>query len=109
MVARRSDQNKNSRYVQGGESESLQNRIGWWERRIFQKGLDDVTIILNARYSKRPDVLAFDVYNQASLMWFVLQYNTIVDINTEFIEGREIRLPPLRRIQSELTNAPKRV
>lgn len=107
MVARRSDQNKLSRYVQGGISVSLPTRIGWWDRRVLAQGIDDIFITITARYDKRPDLVAYDVYGKATYMWLVLQYNTIVDINLEFVEGKQIRLPPMRRVQAELVNAPK--
>jgi hypothetical protein len=35
-------------------------------------------------------------------MWLVLQYNSIVDINTEFVAGESIILPTFERAQTQI-------
>lgn len=107
VVPNRSDQNNRCRYVQGGTTESFPTRIGWWEREVFPSSVEDVVITLTARYNKRPDLLAADAYGSSTLMWFVLQYNNIVDINTEFLEGATIILPPAKSLQAGLTRRSK--
>jgi hypothetical protein len=94
------------RYTQGGVSEDKNSKIGWWERRIYPKADDDVEFTIPSKYNKRPDMLAFDLYGRATLMWVILQYNHIVDINEEFIEGKEILLPSEVRLQTEILAKP---
>lgn len=102
----RSDQIRDGRYVQGGSSEQLEDRIGWWDRRPFAPSVTDVTLTITTRYAKRPDLLAFDAYGKATLAWVILQYNNIVDINEEFIEGSQIQLPTRERVMTEFLTRP---
>lgn len=101
-MAQRSDRQNQGRYIQGGSVESFPKRIGWWERKPMAFTDSDVDYDIIPKYNKRPDLLAFDLYGSARLMWLVLQFNTIIDINTEFITGRKIRLPLRSRVYSEL-------
>ena len=101
-MAERSDRQNSGRYIQGGGVESYPKRIGWWERTVMEFDNSDVEFEIIPKYNKRPDLLAYDVYGSARLMWLVLQFNTIVDINTEFITGKTIRLPLRSRVYSEL-------
>lgn len=94
----RSDQVQTGRYVQGGTVVSYNNRLGWWSRRIFSSSPDDVEIVLPAKYNKRPDLLAAEIYGKSNLQWIVLQYNNIIDINTEFITGKTIIVPTAKRV-----------
>lgn len=92
----------NSRYVKGGFTNTNGRYLGWWERIIIPKGSDDIDLIVTEKYAYRPDLIAKDVYGKETLMWLVLQYNNIVDIN-ELINGVSIKLPSTRRIQSILS------
>lgn len=96
----KSTNSASGRYVQGGSTEQYQNRIGWWERRTFERSSDDITITVTPRTAGRPDLIAFDIYEKANLQWFVLQYNNIVDINTEITPGTRLLLPTPARMQS---------
>lgn len=102
MAVRRSNQRRDGRYVYGGTVEVKGNRLGWWERQIFARSHSDVSYTITKQHARRPDLLAYDVYGRANLMWFVLQYNNITDINTEFVEGAEILLPTVQRLFGEL-------
>ena len=95
MAVRNSVQNRESRYVQGGDTDVFENRLGWWERDIatFVPDSTDIILTIGPQYDRRPDKLAFQLYGRANLQWLVLQYNSIVDINEEFIAGKEIRVP----------------
>jgi hypothetical protein len=97
-----STDNRMSRYVQGGLSDKFSNRIGWWERYSFEKREDDLRFVIQTHQEKRPDLIAFDAYGKTSLMWLVLQYNAIVDTETELYVGRELRLPTQRRVMIEI-------
>ena len=93
-----------SRYVQGGLTDVFQNRLGWWDGYVLTTAPDDIKFVLEAKYNTRPDLLAYDMYGKSTLQWLVLQYNLIVDINTEFVTGVQIVLPSKSRVfQSILT------
>lgn len=89
----------NSRYVQGGTTEQFSNRLGFWERKIFPRDVTDRLITLEAKYHRRPDLLAYDLYKDSRLMWFILQYNTIVDIDVEFVAGKTLLVPTPYRLR----------
>jgi len=92
-----------SRYTQGGVTDVYSNRLGWWDRQAFPFADDDISVTLSPRYARRPDMVAYDFYGKTSLMWIVLQYNNILDINTEFVEGKEIIIPSRERVLFDLT------
>ncbi len=102
MAIRRSDQRRDGRYVHGGKTTSSGNRLGWWERRVFDESPSDVPFVVTKRYALRPDLLAYDMYGRANLMWFILQYNNVSDITVDFVEGSEIVLPTAQRLFGEL-------
>jgi hypothetical protein len=94
----KSTNNTLSRYVQGGVTDVYQNRLGWWDGFNLERSNDDITFVLDPKYDTRPDLLAYDMYGKATLMWLVLQYNNIVDINEEFVSGATITLPTKSRV-----------
>lgn len=102
MAAGRSDKARSGRYVDGGAVEAYPTRIGWWERTVLATSVTDVTLTIESKYDKRPDLMSYDLYGRANLQWLILQYNNIVDINTEFVEGAQITLPTRARVFSEL-------
>jgi hypothetical protein len=94
-----------SRYVQGGISEITDTAVMWWERDLSLSipAADDYIInSLPMLYDGRPDLLARDVYGQEGLEWIILQANSIIDINEEFIAGAYIRMPSQARVQSSI-------
>ena len=95
-----------SRYSQGGDTDQFLQRLGWWERINFTQSDDDVTIVVDSRTARRPDLIAFDLYRLASLQWFVLQFNNIVDVNTEVVSGARLRLPAPSRVFSSILTRP---
>lgn len=99
------DQSK-SRYTQGGVVDRFKSRLGWWERFALPRSSDDITFPITRRFERRPDLVAAAVYGQVSLMWLVLQYNQIVDINTEFVAGKTLILPTASRVQLNLLTQP---
>ncbi|TFH08860.1 MAG: hypothetical protein E4H14_05610 [Candidatus Thorarchaeota archaeon] len=101
-MAGRSDKVTTGRYVQGGSPESYSKRIGWWERVVWDQDPTDVQFTITRQYSTRPDLLAFDIYGSTLLDFFLLQYNNILDINEEFVEGKVILLPLRGRVFSEM-------
>ena len=99
MATTKSNTQATGRYIQGGFVDDFNTRLGWWERVVFPTSNTDITITLTAKYNKRPDLLAFDLYGQAGLQWFILQYNTISDITT-FGQGLTLTLPTKTRLLS---------
>lgn len=98
----RSDKMPRGRYTLGGKTESLPTRIGWWDRTVFSKSDSDVEITIGRKYAHRPDLIAYDFYGSASLMWVVLQFNNIIDINTELVDGSVISLPTKARLYTQI-------
>lgn len=102
-----SNDDTNSRYVQGGSAEIVGNKLGWWERRIISTDESDIEIVIDNEFHQRPDKLAAKAYGKQSYMWFILQYNNILDPIVEFVEGATIRLPlPNRTLLDIMTNQP---
>lgn len=98
--------NAKSRYVQGGDTEVYEERLGWWERDFYTIEKDDSdNIIKIARdFDKRPDLFAAEYLGRSDLMWVILQFNSIVDINEEFVAGKKIRLPTPERAMFDFFN-----
>jgi hypothetical protein len=94
----------NSRYTQGGTTEVFVDRLGFWERELYPFDDSDEIIILESKYHQRPWLLANDKYRDVTLTWFVLQYNSILDINEEFVAGATIRLPTPFRLRTGILN-----
>lgn len=100
-MAQKSNKTQEGRFVQGGTVDDFNTRLGWWERREFSKSPTDVSLTLIAKYNKRPDLLAYDLYGKATLQWFILQYNAISDITT-FKQGLTLVLPTKARLFGEI-------
>lgn len=95
---------KNSRYTNGGTTEIDGNFASWWERTTFSSDVSDVEYTLERRYEGRPDMLASVLYGDSSLWWVILQYNHILDINTEFVAGTILTIPTADRVQKDFLN-----
>jgi hypothetical protein len=102
---RKSNYNIHGRYGYGGGVVDYGDRLGWWERLNIPKTDTDITVKLTSKYSKRPDLLAYDVYGQSTLQWLVLQYNNILDVNEEFTEGAVLTLPTKVRVMTAILNS----
>lgn len=102
MAFKRSDLQRDGRYRQGGTSSIRGGKISWWERKSFARSPTDVTYVVTAKYANRPDLLAFDVYGRANMQWFIMQYNNVSDLYTDFNEGAVISLPTRGRLFGEL-------
>lgn len=98
---------KFSRYTQGGRSEVLEKTVGWWEKiDLAENDVTDTFFTITKTYEKSPGLVAADFYGRSDLMWLVLQYNNVVDINEEFVTGKEIRLPSRDRVFYEILTKP---
>jgi len=90
--------NKNGRFINGGTVQFAGDFLGWWERRVIPQQIDDQFIELDAVYEKRPDLIARAFLSDERMMWLVLQYNNVIDVETELLAGTVIRLPHPKRI-----------
>lgn len=99
---------KNSRYLQGGETEVFKERLGWWEKRtdIPNEQFDDTVFVITKKYEYRPYIVAKIFLGREDLEWLILQYNEIVDIMEEFVVGRQIRIPAKSRVNFSITTKP---
>jgi len=102
MSVTKSTNRRRSRYVQGGVTELKANKLGFWDKKKLPKDNTDQLYTISSKYSKKPWLLAHDKYGDVQLMWFILQYNTILDIETEFVAGKVISLPTTSRLKIDL-------
>ena len=65
---------------------------------------DDVLFSISLTYQYRPDLLAFDLYNNSNLWWVfsVRNPNTIQDPIWDFIVGQQIYIPKQGTLQAVL-------
>lgn len=72
--------------------------------RAVPKLVDDQEFEITQTYNLRPDLLAFDLYGQASLWWVFANRNpnTLVDPLMDFTTGTIIYLPKASTLKSIL-------
>jgi len=105
-LTKKSTDNRNSRYVQGGTTEVYKNRLGWMEKRVLPRQDDDIRLVIQQNEGKRPDLISNRIYGKAIYSWLVLQYNNIVDVETEMLPGRELFLPTQQRLILDIITKP---
>ena len=105
MAIGTSTNNANSRYLQGGTTDIYPRRLGWWERTSIPKALDDIRVYVQPEEDGRPDLMAFRIYGNPKIDWIILQSNTIVDIEEEFITGKSFFIPSPERVQLDLLSS----
>jgi hypothetical protein len=101
----KSTDRRNSRYIQGGTTDLFNNRIGFWQRNKFPKHETDISFTIDSKSDRRPWIVAHNFFGDVELMWFVLQYNTILDVDTEFVAGKIISLPTPSRLFMDLLSS----
>lgn len=72
-----------------------QNYLDVLSIRPVSAEIDDFLYTIESQYTYRPDLLAFDIYGDASLWWVFIQRNLDVlqDPIFDFIPGKEIYIP----------------
>ena len=72
--------------------------------RPIPKNGDDIIFQINATYNHRPDMLAYDLYNDSGLWWVFAQRNPDVLVNPllDFRTGVAIYLPQLTVLKNVL-------
>jgi|TARA_R110000751_G_scaffold9710_1_gene35965 hypothetical protein len=78
--------------------------LGVMVDRPIPKLIDDLSMTLNETYNLRPDLLAYDLYQDASLWWVFAQRNPnqLQDPLGDFITGTTIYLPQISTLKSVL-------
>jgi len=72
--------------------------------RPIPKEDDDLTFTINRTYQYRPDLLAYDLYQNAALWWVFYQRNpnTLTAPPLDFVVGIQIYLPKMTTLKSAL-------
>lgn len=72
-------------------------------KREFPFRADDAIYVIQQQYQYRPDLLAYDIYNNAGLWWVFATRNpnVLLDPIGDFVPGVSIRIPK----QSDLVTA----
>jgi len=72
--------------------------------RPIPKEDDDLTFTINTTYQYRPDMLAYDLYQNAALWWVFYQRNpnTLTAPPLDFVVGVQIFLPKMPTLKSAL-------
>ncbi len=72
--------------------------------RPIPKETDDQLFRINQTYQYRPDLLAYDLYDQGQLWWVFYQRNpnTLTAPPWDFAAGTEIYLPKITTLQTVL-------
>lgn len=72
--------------------------------RPIPKEDDDLTFTINTTYQYRPDLLAYDLYQNAALWWVFYQRNpnTLTAPPLDFVVGIQIYLPKMTTLKSAL-------
>ena len=72
--------------------------------RPIPKEDDDLTFVINTTYQYRPDMLAYDLYQNAALWWVFYQRNpnTLTAPPLDFKVGVQIFLPKMPTLKSAL-------
>lgn len=84
---------KNGRFVYGGDTEVSARFLEWWERKVIEKDPSDILYVMEEKFVGRPDLLAHAFYGDVGLWWVICQFNGILDIDEELITGRPLLIP----------------
>lgn len=82
----------------------VQNYLDILSIRAVSAEPDDILFTITPAYAYRPDLLAFDLYGEATLWWVFIQRNLDVlqDPIFDFAPGKQIYLPKERSLRSVL-------
>lgn len=74
------------------------------QNRAIPKENDDLLFVVNQTYQYRPDLLAFDMYDNAGLWWVFYQRNpnTLTRPPLDFVSGTTIYVPKITTLRSVL-------
>jgi hypothetical protein len=71
--------------------------LGMMVNREIPRLSNDIYFVINQTYHLRPDLLAYDLYNDGNLWWVFAQRNpnTLKDPLFDFVAGKGIYLPQI--------------
>jgi len=95
--------NKFSRYVGGGQTETADGYLEWWERAELLRDPTDHVYTVENIYQGRLDMIASVFYNEPRWWWVIAQYNNIIDPVSEITPGRVLAIPTRDRLPLLLT------
>lgn len=80
------------------------NELKFLEIRPVAAETDDFLYKIEAQYSHRPDLLAYDLYGSAKLWWVFIQRNmdTLQDPIYDFVAGVKIYIPKKTKLFKSL-------
>jgi hypothetical protein len=87
--------NKNSPYYGTDQVMKYIDYLGFWKGIAVLPNSNDMLMILDSKYNKRPDLLSFDLYGTAQLWWVFMIRNpdVIRDPIYDFITGINLYTP----------------
>ena len=93
--------NATSPYVTTGYSQFFLDTM---VNRPIPKQSDDLLFVINQTYQYRPDLLAFDLYQNGGLWWVFYQRNpnTLTKPPLDFVMNTDIYIPKLSTLRSVL-------
>lgn len=92
-----------SRYVHGGDSETANNRIEWWDRKNFVLDATDQVYVIENIYEGNPQAISTVFYGDPRFWWFICQYNNVLDPSLEITAGRVLYIPLKERMTLMMT------
>lgn len=92
---------KSSPYYKTEQVNKYLDYLGFWSGVNIPASNDDMLMILEAKYTKRPDLLSFDMYQTPQLWWaFILRNPDVIrDPINDFLPGIAIYVPSKELIQ----------
>jgi len=86
------------------ETDQTNGYLDVMKSRDFPFNVDDVVFEITKTYEYRPDLLAFDIYEDVNLWWvFSVRNSSIIkDPIFDFTAGIKIYIPPLDTLTSAL-------
>lgn len=83
---------------------STKNRLGILRKRSFPFEDDDLEYRIQDVYANRPDLLAYEIYENADLWWVFAARNpdTLIDPVFDFVPGVVIFIPKITTLRQSL-------
>jgi len=93
--------NKTSPYSETSQTRGYLDVMTW---RPIPAEVDDILFTVTKSYENRPDLLAYDLYQDARLWWVFAQRNPAIlkDPVYDLVAGKKIYLPKLSSMRSRL-------
>ena len=92
---------KSSPYYKTEQVNQYLDYLGFWSGISIPVSTDDTLMTLESKYTKRPDLLAFDMYQTPQLWWTFIVRNpdVIRDPINDFLPGITIYVPSKELMQ----------